>query len=211
MMSRTLPSIGAILRPATAAQPVDDRTSEPATPTRQPTKAPASQTLAREPEVMPKSVSPTLAPDRSVPRVWDVTSANQGDNVDETVYLVPRQVYLPRSTHAQAKAYAAESGIPVTEMIVTALSDMHAALPAFLRQERMRDDASAAGELYAIPQRARRNRNPDRQVQTSIRVTDQQLIVMDDLATRHGVNRSKLLAICLQMWLADRAPNAAPG
>lgn len=129
--------------------------------------------------------------------------------VEEQIYLVPRQVYLPRSTHANAKRYGLETGMSVTEMIVTAVSDMHAAVGPYLRHERDQQRKTEGSGIYPIPQSRRRKRTADSQVQTSVRITDLQLDVMDKLAQRYGINRSKLLAVCLRLWLLEKIPSGS--
>lgn len=198
---RTLPRLGAILAPV-ATPPAGIQEAAPAAPT--PRSAPPVASPAMGPATKPAVVNPHAD---AAPPAWDVTDGNVYPEATDHVYLVPRQVYLPRSVHMRAKSYAAESGMSVTEMIVTALSDMYTAVPAYVQREKAQESPVGL-DLYAIPQRARRTRQPDRQVQTSIRITDEQLAAMDRLALQYGLNRSRLLGVCLQLWLAQKVGQA---
>lgn len=111
-------------------------------------------------------------------------------------YLRSIAVYLPRSVHQHLAQRSDTTGTTRTALILTAVNATHEHLGAALGKDR--PDSGGVDDLFEIPQR----RAPSElNVQTSIRVTDHQLQVIDTLAARHETNRSKLLTTALKLYL----------
>lgn len=112
-------------------------------------------------------------------------------------YKSPKQVYLPRSLHQRCLAVADERSTTMTALILQAVNATHQRLDDVLRAD---DESASPGDLFAIPQ-ATAATEPS--VQTTMRLTDQQLAVLDDLARRYQTKRSRLLAAALRLYLDE--------
>lgn len=112
-------------------------------------------------------------------------------------YKSPKQVYLPRSLHQRCLAVAGERSTTMTALILQAVNATHQRLDDVLRAD---DESASPGDLFAIPQ-ATVATEPS--VQTTMRLTDQQLAVLDDLARRYQTKRSRLLAAALRLYLDE--------
>jgi predicted transcriptional regulator len=104
-------------------------------------------------------------------------------------------IYLPRSLHQRLGERAEAEGSTRTALILIAINRTHDTIGSAL------DPRPAGGDgadLFDIPQRTARK---EPSVETTIRVTDRQLAAIDNLATDHGANRSRLISAALQMYL----------
>lgn len=138
-------------------------------------------------------------PEAPVPPPGEELTGPDGDGARQ--YLRTISVYLPRSLHRASAAAAAAQGTTRTALILRALNSTHELIGAELA------GASTGGaDLFDIPQ-DRAAAEP--QAQTTIRVTDAQLAVLQRLAARHGVNRSKLVATALRLHLPGAPPRGA--
>jgi hypothetical protein len=79
--------------------------------------------------------------------------------------------------------------------MLMSVNETHTRLPELLAQE-----PAPRGALFDVPQARAPKLEPD--TQTSLRVTDQQLAVLDALAAEHQTNRSKVLAAAVDVFLS---------
>jgi hypothetical protein len=144
-----------------------------------------AETKARRP-VRPKPSPPVQQPD-----------ANDGRPA-ERQYLRSIALYLPRSLYRTVGKHAESHSTTRTAVILTAVNHTHHQLS----RELVADSPAArgGGDLFDIPQE-RTEKEPS--VQTSIRVTDQQLDAMDSLARKLETNRSRLIATALSLYLGS--------
>ena len=111
-------------------------------------------------------------------------------------YLQSKAFNLPRSLHRRLGEQAAAQHTTRTALILTALNQTHAELAAVLQAQET--GTPNGGDLFDIPQ-MRSEKEPS--VQTTIRVTDQQLKAIDELVSKLGTNRSHLVAAALTTYL----------
>ena len=110
-------------------------------------------------------------------------------------YLRSMSIHLPRSLHHRLGERADADGTTRTALILIAVNRTHDSIGTALNPE----PAGGGGDLFDIPQRAARK---EPSVETTIRVTDQQLTAIDALAAEHHANRSRLISTALELYLA---------
>lgn len=101
-------------------------------------------------------------------------------------------IYLPRSLHAALGKHAEASGQTRTAIILRAVSLHHQELSGWIVRD---DEDLAEGGLFEVPQRGRA---VEPVVQTALRVTDEQLAAMDELARQLNVRRSHIMVAALR-------------
>ncbi len=111
-------------------------------------------------------------------------------------YLRSMAVYLPRSLHQQLRQEAAVRDTTATALLLAAVNGTHERVGDALAQSV--ETSGGDRNLFDIPQ-SRRPGEPT--VQTTIRVTDGQHQVLNNLASTHGVNRSQLITTALRLYL----------
>lgn len=181
------------------------RVSTPPTAAPTATSPPASESVPLA-EVKTDESTPTdhrsapPAPE-SRPRSSKTTTQTGPTNAARQ-YLRSMAVYLPRSLHQQLRQAATGRDTTATALLLAAVNSTHDRVGDALSRSGGTGDGSQ--DLFDIPQ-ARRASEPT--VQTTIRVTDGQHQVLNNLARSHGVNRSQLIATALRLYLG--APPAA--
>ncbi len=187
-----LPSLGGIL--ASNRSSVQSPVSSP--PSR--AQAPATLPVADQ-KVGRPAVKATAAPMReeALARARPTVDADAG-------YLLPRSIYLPRSLHKNATAFARENDTTVTALVLDAINEVHSELGAYFSAQAPSD--RKPGHLFAVPQK--KGKAGERTFQTTIRVTDEQLVVLDELASAYTVDRSKLVSAALRLYIEPLMPNA---
>lgn len=162
---------------------------------RSPTRPAAATPIVRPPlselEDDSRDRRPVVHADSSAP------TANAGTTPRPRVYLQSITVYLPRTLAEQLADAASAAGLTRTAFLLKAVNATHAKI-VDAEQETGRPE-QAAGDLFAVPQADRTSRPPS--VQTTTRVTDEQLAVLNRLATQVGVHRSRVIAASLEMYL----------
>lgn len=118
-------------------------------------------------------------------------------------YLLPRSIYLPRTLHKNATSFAKDHDTTVTALVLEAVNEVHRELGSYFAARA--PAPKKPGDLFAVPQR--KNRARERTFQTTIRVTDEQLIVLDELAGAHAVDRSKLVSSALRLYIEPLMPD----
>lgn len=103
-------------------------------------------------------------------------------------------VYLPRSLFEALAQAAVQRQQSRTALMLLAVNATHSRLA-----ERLTSEPAAPGSLFDVPQVKVAPTEPN--TQTSIRVTDQQLSVLEALAAQSRTNRSKVLAAALELYL----------
>ena len=104
-----------------------------------------------------------------------------------------KAVLLPRSIHQLVAEEAARRGTTATALMLTAISVTHDQLPKALRVT----DEPAQG-AFDIPQdRA----SHEAKIQTTLRLTDRQLEVINELVTTTATNRSKVFTVAIRLYL----------
>jgi hypothetical protein len=119
-------------------------------------------------------------------------------------YLLPRSIYLPRTLHKNATVFAKQNDTTVTALVLEAVNEVHTELGSYFAARAAAP--KRPGDLFAVPQR--KNKAGERTFQTTIRVTDEQLSVLDELASTHAVDRSKLVSSALRLYIESLMPNA---
>lgn len=123
---------------------------------------------------------------------------SRGDDAGPTepqVYRRSITVYLPRDLHRRVGVAAQSAGITRTALMLEAVNRTHRKLGPVLK----RAQAPATGQdLFAVPQ-ARAATEPS--MQTTLRVTDEQYAALESLADAHTVNRSRIVATALRLYL----------
>jgi hypothetical protein len=113
---------------------------------------------------------------------------------DQRQYLRSITVYIPRSLHQRLRTAATNQATTATALILAAINRTHGQLAQALIPAKETDGHA----LFDIPQ-VRRDSEPT--MQTTIRITDRQLDAIVDLTNTHGVNRSRLIATALRLYL----------
>jgi hypothetical protein len=109
-------------------------------------------------------------------------------------YLRTKAVQLPRSIHRRVTDEAVRRGTTATALMLMAINSTHQRLPEALR----RQTHQASGALFDIPQ-DRAGQEPT--VQTTLRMTDVQLDVINELVTANSTNRSRLFGTAIALFL----------
>lgn len=154
----------------------------------------AVEDVSRE-AVQPTGTAPVRARNRKTAPV--VAAPAPDAEAPSRQYKSPKQVYLPRSLHQRCLAVATERSTTMTALVLQAVNATHQRLDDVLRPD---VDTASPGDLFAIPQA---NVPSEPSVQTTMRLTDQQLAVLDDLARRYQTKRSRLLAAALRLYLDE--------
>lgn len=162
----------------------------------------------------PSAVAPETESQVVQPEVMSDQARNDGrGDVAPTAALPtrqfrrPRVVYLPRSIFQALAERAQADNTTRTALLLNAVNATHPALAEALVADAAQWSVRAAGDLFDVPQ-SRRPAEPT--VQTTVRLTDHQLQVLDDLSAQHRTNRSKLLTVALQLYLATAAARPRP-
>ncbi len=122
----------------------------------------------------------------------------------ESGYLLPRSIYLPRTLHKNATTFARDNDTTVTALVLDAINEVHSELGAYFVAQAPSN--RKPGHLFAVPQK--KGKAGERTFQTTIRVTDEQLVVLDELASAYTVDRSKLVSAALRLYIEPLMPNA---
>lgn len=142
-----------------------------------------------------KTAAVPMRPRKRRPSTVTATTASGGEGPSRQ-YKSPKQVYLPRSLHQQCLAMATDRSTTMTALILQAVNATHERLGEALRTE---SDTANPGDLFAVPQAV----VTEPSVQTTMRLTDQQLGVLDDLARQYQTKRSRLLSAALRLYLDE--------
>ena len=113
------------------------------------------------------------------------------------MYLQSITVYLPRTTAQRLTDAAAAAGMTRTAFILQAVNATHTSIANSTEAAQVDVDD---GDLFAVPQAHRGGKPPS--VQTTIRVTDDQLAGLTRLAAQAGINRSRAITACLELYLS---------
>jgi len=111
-------------------------------------------------------------------------------------YLQSKTVYMPRSLHQRLTAEAKSRGTTATALILRAVNSTHAVIGGAMRAAESPSD----GDLFEV---AQGHRAAEPSVQTSIRITDQQLSAIQSLSATHSITRSKLICVALDLFLDE--------
>lgn len=111
------------------------------------------------------------------------------------VYLQSITVYVPRTVAQRLTAEAGAAGLTRTAFILQAVNATHTHVA---KANEVVQPGVADGNLFAVPQAQRPSRSPS--VQTTIRVTDDQLAGLNNLAAQAGISRSRVIAACLDLY-----------
>lgn len=119
------------------------------------------------------------------------------------VYLQSITVYLPRTTAQRLTDAAAAAEMTRTAFILQAVNATHTDIAD--SSPEAAQVGVGNGDLFAVPQAHRGAKAPS--VQTTIRVTDDQLAGLTRLAAQAGTNRSRAITACLELYLfSGQAP-----
>ncbi len=205
--STGLPSLAGILegpRGRRAGYSASPAVSEPAAPV-----APAEGRLQpREPaersELPDREPAVSPAASRAEPTIERPPGGEASIESDDVVYVTSRTVYLPRSVHRAANRWVRNRReVSWTTLILDALNETHLELSAFFAAAE--PAGRSATDLFTMPQRSKSASEPSFQI--TVRLTDEQLDVIDQLSSRHNVTRSRLLAAAVRLYLTPRMPN----
>jgi len=109
------------------------------------------------------------------------------------LYKRTRALSLPQSVHQALVAEAARRGISLTALMLIAIDARHAELGPLLHPA-----DEAGGNLFTIPQAMR---GQEESTATTIRLTEQQLLVIRDLIASYGTTRSALFTAAARSYL----------
>lgn len=193
ILSRPKRPARSVAQPDLVASPASSTGSELDVTESPTTDSPVSDTLpTRRPTRRSRPAIAQGAASRSA--VPGESTADSGEAGSVRSYLRPMTVYLPRSIFERLDAETSRRGISRTAMMLMAVNDTHERLPELLAVE-----PAPRGALFDVPQARPAKTEPD--VQTSIRVTDQQLAVLQALATQNSTNRSRVLTAAIDLFL----------
>jgi hypothetical protein len=116
------------------------------------------------------------------------------EDEDTRRYLRTMTVYLPRSTYRRLQVEAERRQMSRTALLLIAVNEMHDRLPELLAEAPL-----PRGALFDVPQARAPKVEPN--TQTSIRVTDQQLSILEALGKQHGTTRSRVLAAAFDAYV----------
>lgn len=187
-----LPSLGGIL--GSSRSSVRSSSSSAPHEAQTPAKLPVADRKVERP-----AAKATAAPVRE-----EASERARPTTDSDTGYLLPRSIYLPRTLHKNATAFAKENDTTVTALVLDAVNEVHGELGAYFVAQAPSD--RKPGHLFAVPQK--KGKAGERTFQTTMRVTDEQLVVLDELASAHAVDRSKLVSVALRLYIEPLMPNA---
>lgn len=124
------------------------------------------------------------------------TTGTEGiDTEDSRRYLRTMTVYLPRSTYRRLQVEAESRQLSRTALLLISVNEVHDRLPDLLAET-----PRPKGALFDVPQARAPKEEPN--TQTSIRVTDQQLSILEALAKQYGTTRSRVLCAAFDAYVS---------
>lgn len=180
--------------------PVTDAMDEDQAPaTAPPTKPVASSSRSPRPKVARQSDDSMAGGEPATAEV--VPDDSRPDGASDAGNGVPRRyvrtisLYLPRSVYQRLLTEAEQRQMSRTALLLTSVNEVHELLPELLAEK-----PAPRGPLFDVPQARAAKEEPN--TQTSMRVTDQQLTILEALAKQHNTTRSRVLAAAFVAYVA---------
>ena len=195
--TRVLPDLGSILGGTKSLRGPVRSTTEPAPPS---PPRPAEHHVVEQPPAPTPTLSTLKPVSTDEPLVGSVDGGGAADG-----YTLSRSVYLPRTLHKNATAYARSNKTTMTVVLLDAVNTVHGELGAYFKAAAV--PVMRSGDLFAVTQKRAKRAEPS--VQATVRLTDEQLLVLDQLAAHYGVDRSKLVSAAGRLYLEPLMPDAS--
>jgi hypothetical protein len=156
---------------------------------------PPTDLVAAESDTSDAAVAEPLDQASVAPSGLDHKAAGETAIQGRRQYLRSITIYLPRSIHRKVAVEATARETTRTALILTAINATHPQIGSALADQ---DAPTGKRDLFDIPQ-LRVVVEPS--VQTTIRVTDNQLRAIETLVSKHETNRSHLIIAALRLHL----------